>query len=98
MPMENRYTLERHFTLAHYVRLGDAQAATLVRTVAAFPVNVLVSYRGKEANARSIFALIELGVPVGGSFMVQVEGTSERQTQHCMDAIAALIVQDFEEA
>lgn len=77
-------------------RLGlHARAATmLVKTVAAFDAEVLVSKDGREIDGRSILGLMTLEAGQGSAVEFVASGP---QAQEVLDALADLLARRFDE-
>ncbi|PKL24222.1 MAG: HPr family phosphocarrier protein [Spirochaetae bacterium HGW-Spirochaetae-3] len=59
-------------------------AGALVKKAQEFESEILVSFGGKSANARKLFALMKLGVKRGDTVSVTAEGADEELASSAM--------------
>ena len=74
------------------VGLHARLAAKLSAVAGRFEGDIVVTYGGQEANAKSILGVLALGVTQGSSITIRAEGEDVGQA---LDALAALIESDF---
>jgi len=80
MPVSSE--VERVVTLPDGVDLHARPAAHLVRTAATFSADIAVAANGREANAKSLLAVLALGATAGTPLQLTASGE---------DATAALV-------
>ncbi len=59
-------------------------AGALVKKAQEFDSEIIVSFGGKSANARKLFALMKLGVKQGDTVSVTAEGADEESASSAM--------------
>ncbi len=82
MPVSSE--VERVVTLPDGVDLHARPAAHLVRTAATFSADIAVAANGREANAKSLLAVLALGATAGTPLQLTASG------EDAATAIAAL--------
>ncbi|MFB9186574.1 HPr family phosphocarrier protein [Dactylosporangium sucinum] len=70
------------------VDLHARPAAALVRVVAGFSSTVEISQNGKQANARSVLAVIGLGARAGSTVVVRATGDD---AEAALNAVASTL-------
>jgi phosphocarrier protein HPr len=86
---------ERSFTLSNATGLHARPATALVQTANRFKGTDIILRKGdKEVNARSMLAILSLGVTGGETITVRCDGPQEAEL---MEAVAALIESGFGE-
>lgn len=81
-------------TLTNAAGLHARPAALFVQKAAAFSSKVTVQAGGKTADAKSILAIMGLGLAQGSKLELTAEGTDEGE---CLAALKALIESKFGE-
>ncbi len=74
------------------VGLHARLAAKLATVARRFEGNIVVTYGGKQANAKSILRVLALGVTQGSSITIRSDGEDAGQA---LDALATLIEGNF---
>jgi phosphocarrier protein len=69
-------------------------AAQFVQTAASFSSKVKISGNNKAADAKSILAVMSMGLSYGTEIIIAAEGEDEKE---CIAALAALVESDFGE-
>jgi phosphocarrier protein HPr len=59
-------------------------SALLVQTIAPFKSRVLICFKGREINAKSIMGLMLLAAGKGSILKLQIEGDDEQETMHVL--------------
>ena len=70
---------ERKVVVANETGLQARPAASLVQFVKNYPGEVKIIKEGKEANAKSIFNVMSLGIAKGTEITLVVEGEDEEK-------------------
>ncbi len=65
--------MDKTFVLKSESGFHARPATNFVRFVSALPVSVYVIHKGFVADAKSIMAILSLGMPKGDSFSIRVE-------------------------
>ncbi|HWQ30865.1 MAG TPA: HPr family phosphocarrier protein [Negativicutes bacterium] len=86
--------LEARIILMNEVGLHARPAAMLVKCAAKFKSQVTVSCRNKAVNAKSIIAVLSLGVGKGDEITIAAEGPDEAA---CIEELKGLVEKDFSE-
>ena len=86
--------LVRKFIIGNQRGLHARASAKFVACVEQFDAEVRVSKDGHQVVGTSIMALMFLGATMGATITVSVSG---EETQACMDALASLIDNKFDE-
>ena len=86
--------IERQLTIINRLGLHARASAKLVRTLAPFDATVLLTYRGKEINAKSIMGLMMLAAARDAVVTLRADG---RDAEAAADAAAALVAARFGE-
>jgi phosphocarrier protein HPr len=81
-------------TIQHPVGLHARPAALFVQLAQKYTSEISISYQDQTVNAKSILALLGLGVLHGASILIKAEGPDE---QEAVDALIALISANFGE-
>jgi phosphocarrier protein HPr len=76
-------------TVVNRLGLHARASAKLVQLLAAFRSRVLLSYRGREINAKSIMGLMMLAAAKGAEIGYKIEGDDELATVQAMNALFA---------
>jgi phosphocarrier protein HPr len=70
--------MDKTFVLKSETGLHARPATNFVRFVSAMPVSVYLVYKDFVADAKSIMAILSLGMPKGGSFIIRVESNDPK--------------------
>ena len=81
--------IERDFVLENMVGLHARPAAKLVETAGKFSSKIMISYNGREANARSILKVLALGAEHGAMINVRIEGEDEGEAARAIEELVA---------
>jgi phosphotransferase system HPr (HPr) family protein len=81
--------IERDFVLENKVGLHARPAAKLVEAAGKFSSKIMISYNGKEANARSILKVLALGAEHGARINVRIEGEDEGEAVRAIEELVA---------
>lgn len=65
--------MDKTFVLRSETGLHARPATNFVRFVSALPINVYLVYKDFVADAKSIMAILSLGMPKGESFTIRIE-------------------------
>jgi phosphocarrier protein HPr len=65
--------MDKTFILKSETGFHARPATNFVRFVSALPVNIYVVHKNFVADAKSIMAILSLGMPKGDSFIIRVE-------------------------
>lgn len=84
--------LEARMILMNEVGLHARPAAMLVKCAAKFKSQVTISCRSKSVNAKSIIAVLSLGVGRGDEITITAEGPDEAA---CIEELKELAEKDF---
>jgi phosphocarrier protein HPr len=87
-------TVEQVFTLTNKVGLHARPASLLVQMAARFNSSVLLAANGREADAKRILQVLQLGAECGATVSVRAAGDDAAAA---VEAIGALILQRFNE-
>lgn len=71
--------IEKNVTVTNETGLHARPAASLVQFVKNYPGEVKIVKDGKEANAKSIFNVMSLGISKGTEIKLIVEGEGEEE-------------------
>jgi phosphocarrier protein HPr len=80
--------------IKHEVGLHARPAKTFVQTAQKFVSKVMVTYKDKTVNAKSLLSLLSLGVGSKATIQIQVEGEDEDKA---LQALELLIASNFGE-
>ncbi len=69
--------VEKEITLRNETGLHARPATRFAKLANKFSSDIKVIYKGKTYNAKSILHIMTLGIPCGGTFLLQVEGQDE---------------------
>ncbi len=86
--------LKRELAVQNKSGLHARPASELVRKASSFKSNILVEYKDKSINAKSIVGLLSAAIPRDSKIVLVVEGVDEEEA---MEAISELIEKDYEE-
>jgi phosphocarrier protein HPr len=82
--------LERVVTLPPGIDLHARPAAQLVRTAVGFSAEIAVAVDGREANAKSLLAVIALGATAGTALQLRASGQDAAVALNALgDCVAA---------
>jgi phosphocarrier protein HPr len=70
--------MDKTFILKSQTGLHARPATNFVRFVSALPVPVYLVYKEFVADAKSIMAILSLGMPKGDSFIIRVESSDPK--------------------
>ncbi|WP_043526859.1 HPr family phosphocarrier protein [Litchfieldella xinjiangensis] len=84
----------RELTLINKRGLHARAATRLVQCCQAYQARVIVSHRGRDADAANIMSLLMLAAPCGSQLRFSAEG---EDASAALDAIEALIDKRFDE-
>ncbi|MEH7276427.1 HPr family phosphocarrier protein [Neobacillus vireti] len=79
--------IEKTFTIIDKDGIHARPAAILVSTVSKFKSEVIVEYKGKQVNLKSITSLMTLGAGEGDQIKVFVEGPDEEEAFQETEAV-----------
>ncbi len=80
---------ETALTIAIPTGLHARPAAQFVRAAASFASRVTISARDRNADAKSMLAVMSLGLACGSEIVLAADGPDE---QACIDALAAILL------
>ncbi|GHO50103.1 HPr family phosphocarrier protein [Ktedonospora formicarum] len=86
--------VEAILNIRNKVGLHARPARLLVQTAACFDAEIHLLAGGKVANAKSILAVLKLGVPQGSELRVRAEGVDANEA---VEALSALAARNFDE-
>jgi phosphotransferase system HPr (HPr) family protein len=86
--------VERNLVITNKVGLHARPARLLVQTAALFRSQILLQYGEQTANARSIVAVLRLGVRCGSTLRLRAEG---EDAEEAVRAIVELVQRNFDE-
>jgi len=86
--------LEKDITITNRLGLHARASAKLVQALHEFQASTVISYRGKEVNAKSIMGVMMLAAGIGSTVTIETEGSDEAEA---MQAILAMIADKFGE-
>ena len=81
--------VERVVTLPAGIDLHARPAAQLVRTAAGFSADILVAVGGREANAKSLLAVLALGATAGTPLRLTASGEDAAVALDALDECVA---------
>lgn len=81
-------------TITNSTGLHARPAAQLVQTAAGFQSEVKIHGKDKSANAKSILAVMSMGLSCGSQITIIADGSDEQQ---CIAALTELIKNNFGE-
>jgi phosphocarrier protein HPr len=87
--------LERRLSVVNRLGLHARASARLVQLASEFASTIMLTYRNREINAKSIMGLMMLAAGKGAELVLRVDGTDEVAAA---DAIEALFARRFDEA
>jgi phosphocarrier protein HPr len=85
---------QQEIIVHHSVGLHARPAAVFVRLASSFPAKINVSKEGRSANAKSILAILSLGVNQGDKIAIEADG---ERAEEAMQALIDLIQNNFGE-
>ena len=85
---------ESSITIRHPVGLHARPAALFVQTAQKFVSKISVTYSAKTANAKSLLALLGLGVSKDANISIKADGADE---EAAVSALVALVESNFGE-
>ncbi|MGN4426303.1 phosphocarrier protein HPr [Bacillus cereus group sp. MYBK30-1] len=71
--------VEKFFTILEDGGLHARPSTTLVNAVSSFKSEVMLEYKEKQVNLKSIMGIMALGVPKGAQIKVMAKGEDEEQ-------------------
>lgn len=86
--------VEAILNIRNKIGLHARPARLLVQTAARFDAEVYLLTGEKVANAKSILAVLKLGVPQGSELQVRAEGVDANEA---IEALSALAARNFDE-
>ena len=86
--------LQKKITVKNKLGLQARAANKLIDTASQFGCDIKIYHREKEANGKSIMAVMLLAAPKGSELEIHADGADE---QRAIDAICALIDNLFDE-
>lgn len=86
--------IERQLTIINRLGLHARASAKLVRTLTPFDATIMLSFRGKEINAKSIMGLMMLAAARDSIVVLRATG---REAEAAADAAQALFAARFGE-
>ena len=87
--------LERELEIVNRLGLHARASAKLVQTLGPYDATVLLSFRGRQINAKSIMGLMTLAAPRGSVLRASAEGPD---ADAALAALAELFARRFDEA
>lgn len=86
--------MEREIVLQNSAGLHARPAALFIQEAKKYSCEIEVEKDGKKANAKSILAILSLGITKGSLIKIRASGTDEREA---LDALTGLIDSKFDE-
>ncbi|HWR44092.1 HPr family phosphocarrier protein [Sporomusa sp.] len=86
--------IELELVLTNAAGLHARPAAQFIQTAAAFKSKVAIQAGSKSADAKSILAVMGLGLGQGATFLLNADGPDEAE---CVAALKALVERNFGE-
>ena len=86
--------IEREIAIINRLGLHARAAAKLVQLLGGFRSTAMLSYRGREVNAKSIMGVMMLAAGFGNSVLLRLDGADEAAA---MEAAADLFARRFDE-
>ncbi len=71
--------IEEEITVTNPSGLHTRPARKLAETAKSYESDILISYNGKEGDAKSLLKLMKLGVGKGGTVSLRCRGCDERE-------------------
>jgi phosphocarrier protein len=84
--------IEERLVLTNAVGLHARPAAMLVKCAAKYKSMVTIKGNNKSANAKSIIAVLSMGLACGDEIIVAAEGIDEKE---CIEELKGLVVNNF---
>lgn len=88
-------TLNRNYVLINQVGLHARPASIFVQTAARFNASIQVSCNGRQADARRILQVLQLGARKGDVLQIRAEGDD---AEAALQALGEIIANRFGEA
>lgn len=88
----NDDSAEITLTITHPVGLHARPASIFVKTAKGFTSNIKVSFGGREANAKSILTVLQLGAGQGATIEIQAQGNDRDKA---LQALKELVESNF---
>jgi phosphotransferase system HPr (HPr) family protein len=86
--------ISKAITITNDTGLHARPAAVFVNTATKFKSEVMVRKGEKQVNAKSILAVLSLGISKGSDIVISVQGSDEEEA---MGSLTALIESNFNE-
>ena len=86
--------LEKDITISNRLGLHARASAKLVQVLHEFQASTVISYRGKEVNAKSIMGVMMLAAGLGAQIRLRADGPDE---EAAMAAMVDLFERKFDE-
>ena len=87
--------VEARLVLTNAVGLHARPAAMLVKCAAKYKSTVTIKGKNKAANAKSIIAVLTMGLACGDELIIIAEGLDERA---CIEELKNLVMSNFKKA
>ncbi|HHW39241.1 MAG TPA: phosphocarrier protein HPr [Bacillales bacterium] len=79
--------VEKVYTITNDAGLHARPSTVLVSTVTTFKSEILLEYKERKVNLKSIMGVMSLGIPKGASVKVIVDGDDELQAIASIDEV-----------
>jgi len=79
--------ISNEIPIKHPVGLHARPAALFVQAAQKFTSKVTVTYNGKTVNAKSVLAILSLGVSQGAVIVVNADGADEAEASNALKAL-----------
>ncbi|MDR0897631.1 MAG: HPr family phosphocarrier protein [Oscillospiraceae bacterium] len=79
--------IRKEYTLTGQERLQSRVASLLVQEACKHTARVLIEQSGKTVNAKSMMGVLSLGVPMGKSLTLVIEGEDEQKAARGLEPL-----------
>ncbi len=79
--------IEKNYTITNDAGLHARPSTVLVSSVSKFKSEILLEYKERKVNLKSIMGVMSLGIPKGASVKVIVDGEDELQAIENIDEV-----------
>ncbi len=79
--------IEKAYTIISHSGIHARPATVLVSTVTSFNSEIVVEYKDKQINMKSIMGFMSLGIPEGAKVKIIAKGDDEEQVIKSIDQV-----------
>ncbi|MDR0929438.1 MAG: HPr family phosphocarrier protein [Oscillospiraceae bacterium] len=79
--------IRKDYTLTGLERLQTKMASLLVQEACKHTARVLIEQQGKTVNAKSMMGVLSLGVPMGKTLTLVIEGEDEQKAARALEPL-----------